>query len=140
MFLSLRYWNIVSYFLSTTFSVTKILPRRDSANCKLLHLYFHQNTKSTTVLCIYNIFKERHKAFLNIFLIDVALMYQKEVKTPKFINFLKIAKRRLKDVLKWHLESDIFGKFSGRLFWTFNFISINVVLFSSNVLCEKLIS
>ena len=39
MLLSLRYLTLVSFILSTTFSVTKIPPRRDSAKCQLLRLY-----------------------------------------------------------------------------------------------------
>ena len=36
MFLSLWYSKMVSFILSTTFSVTEIPPRRDSAKCQLL--------------------------------------------------------------------------------------------------------
>ena len=39
LFLSLRYSTMVSFILSTTFSVTEIHPRRDSAKCQLLRLY-----------------------------------------------------------------------------------------------------
>ena len=39
MFLSRGYSSMVSFILSTTFSVTEIPPRRDSPNCQLLPLY-----------------------------------------------------------------------------------------------------
>ena len=39
MFLSGGYSSMVSFILSTTFSVTEIPPRRDSPNCQLLPLY-----------------------------------------------------------------------------------------------------
>ena len=39
LFLSLRYSTMVSFILWTTFSLTEIHPRRDSAKCELLRLY-----------------------------------------------------------------------------------------------------
>ena len=67
---------MVSFILSTTFSVTKIRPQRDSAKSQLLRLYSQlPSTKilkaQSTGFNIYSILEERPKAFLNMFLIDV---------------------------------------------------------------------
>ena len=76
MFLSLRYSRIVSFILSTTFSITEIPPWRDfplevSVATSLFSIFIHQNTKITTGLNIYNILEERPKVLLKMFLIDV---------------------------------------------------------------------
>ena len=75
-FLSLRYSTIVSFILSTTFSVTETPPRRDFPlevliATSLFSIFIHQNTKITTGLNIYHILEERPKALLKMFLIDV---------------------------------------------------------------------
>ena len=69
MFASCRYSTMVSFILSTTFSVTEIPPRsfkqvqlKGSAKIlKVLHTGFN----------ICNILEERPKGLLNMFLIDV---------------------------------------------------------------------
>ena len=76
MFLSLRYSTVVSFILSTTFSITEIPPQRDSVKSQLLHLYsqfsFTKILKALrTGLNIYSILEERPKALLKMFLIDV---------------------------------------------------------------------
>ena len=69
--LSLRYSRIVSFILSTTYSVTDIPPRRDSAKRQLLSIFLHQSTKSTTGLNINSILDELPKTLLKLGLIDV---------------------------------------------------------------------
>ena len=56
MFLSLRYSTMVSFILSTTFSVTEIHPRRDSAKCQLLRLYSQFSFKKKLKLLQFLIF------------------------------------------------------------------------------------
>ena len=67
---------MVSFMLSTTFSVTEILPQRDSAKSQLLRLY--SQFSFTKILKarhegfhIYNILEERPQALLKMLLIDV---------------------------------------------------------------------
>ena len=67
---------MVSFILSTTFSVTEILPQKDSAKSQLLRLYsqfsFTKILKALpTGFNIYNVLEERPKAFLKMFLIAV---------------------------------------------------------------------
>ena len=67
---------MLSFILSTTFSVTEILPQRSSAKIQLLRLYsqfsFAKMLKALhTGFNIYNILEERPKALLKMFLIDV---------------------------------------------------------------------
>ena len=75
MLLSLQYSTMVSFILSSTFSVTEILPSMRfnlvSIATSLFSIFNHQNTKSVTVLYIYSILEERPKTPLKIFLIDV---------------------------------------------------------------------
>ena len=75
MLLSLQYSTMVSFILSSTFSVTEILPSMRfnlvSIATSLFSIFNHQNTKSATVLYIYSILEERPKTPLKIFLIDV---------------------------------------------------------------------
>ena len=54
----------------------------------LFLIFIHQNTKSTTILCIYNILEERLKVPSKISLIDVDPAYHQEAKTIKFIHLL----------------------------------------------------
>ena len=66
---------MVSFILSTTFTVTEIPPQRDSAKSQLLRLYsqfsFTKILKALhTGLNIYSILEERPKALLKMFLID----------------------------------------------------------------------
>ena len=66
---------MVSFILSTTFSITEIPPQRDSAKSQLLRLYSQfPFTKVLKALHagfnIYNISEERPKAPLKMFLID----------------------------------------------------------------------
>ena len=49
---------MVSFILSTTFSVTDIPSRRDP-----FLIFIHQKTKSATGLNIYSIFEERAKTY-----------------------------------------------------------------------------
>ena len=68
--LSLRYSKLISYILSTTFSVLIL-----SAKCQLLRFYsqsifIHQNSKRTAVLYISKKLEERPKALLKMLLID----------------------------------------------------------------------
>ena len=74
-FFSLRYSKIVSFILSTTFSVTETCPSKRfsyvSIATSLFSIFIHPNTKSTVVLYIQHILEERSKAFLKVFLIDV---------------------------------------------------------------------
>ena len=75
----------------------------------MLRLYFsiliHENTKSTTVLCIYNIMEERPKPFLKIYLIDLDSAYHHKEKTITFCQFLincgEKSQGRPNSVLKW---------------------------------------
>ena len=67
---------MVSFILSTTFSVTEMPPQRDSTKSQLLRLYsqfsFTKILKALhTGFNIYNILEERPKALLKMFLIDV---------------------------------------------------------------------
>ena len=67
---------MVSFILSTTFSVTEIPPQSDSAKNQLLRLYsqfsFTKILKALhTGFNIYNILEERPKALLKMFLIEV---------------------------------------------------------------------
>ena len=67
---------MVSFILSTTFSVTEITLQRDSAKSQLLRLYsqfsFTKILKTLhTGFNIYSILEVRPKAFLKMFLIDV---------------------------------------------------------------------
>ena len=67
---------MVSFILSTTFSVVEIPPQRDSAQSQLLRLYsqfsFTKVLKAShTGFNIYNILEERPKALLKMFLIEV---------------------------------------------------------------------
>ena len=67
---------MVSFILSTTFSVTKISSRRDSAKSQLLSLYsqflFSKILKALhTGLSIYSILEQHLKALLKMLLIDV---------------------------------------------------------------------
>ena len=76
MFLSLRYSTMINFILSTTFSVTEMLPQRDSGKSQLLRLYsqfsFTKILKALhTGFNIYNILEELPKALLKMFLIDV---------------------------------------------------------------------
>ena len=70
MFLSPKYSKMVSTILSTTFSVMKRFSLVSIAT-SLLSVFILKITKSNTVLYIHNIFGERSKAFLIMFLIDV---------------------------------------------------------------------
>ena len=67
---------MVSFILSTTLSVTKILHQRDSAKSQLLCLYSQFSVIKIlkalhTNLNIYSILEKRPKALLKMFLIDV---------------------------------------------------------------------
>ena len=67
---------MVSFILSTTFSVNEIHPQRNSAKSQLLHLYsqfsFTKIPKALhTGLNIYSILEERPKALLKMLLIEV---------------------------------------------------------------------
>ena len=88
---------MVTLFLSTTFLSQK----------------FPQNTKSTTVLCIHKILKERHKALLKIPLIDVDSAYHQDAKTTEFIHFIincgETSQGRPNRVLNRLLQSDVLG-------------------------------
>ena len=71
MFLPPRYSTMVSFFLSTTFSVTEIPPRGDSAKCQLLQIFIYQNSKSIIGLDIYSLLEESVEVLLKMFLINV---------------------------------------------------------------------
>ena len=67
---------MVSFILSTTFSVTEIPPQRNSAKSQLLRLYsqfsFSKIIKALhTGFNVYIILEENPKAFLKMSLIDV---------------------------------------------------------------------
>ena len=67
---------MLSFILSTTFSVIEILPQRNSATIQLLRLYsqfsFAKMLKALhTGFNINNILEEHPKALLKMFLIDV---------------------------------------------------------------------
>ena len=62
---------MVSFFLSTTFSVTEIPPWGDSAKCQLLQIFIHQNSKSIIGLDIYSLLEESVEVLLKMFLINV---------------------------------------------------------------------
>ena len=67
---------MVSFILSTTFSVTEVPLQRDSAKSQLLRFYsqfsFTKILKGLpTGLNLYSILEEHHKALLKMFLIDV---------------------------------------------------------------------
>ena len=63
---------MVSFILSTTFSVTEIPPRRDSAKYQKLYLYSQFSfTKSIAGNNIHSVLEECLKAILKMFLIDV---------------------------------------------------------------------
>ena len=47
MFLSLRYSKMVSFFLSTTFSVTEVTPTRDSGTRDVLRRQFENILENT---------------------------------------------------------------------------------------------
>ena len=83
---------MVSYFLSIIFSVTEVSPSKWLSKVwiatSLFSILIHQNTKSTTIFCIYNILEERPKVILEISLIDVDLAYYQEAKTIKSIHSL----------------------------------------------------
>ena len=92
MFLSLRHSKTISCFLSSIFSVTEVPPLKRFSSLwiaiSLLSILTHQNTKSTTGLCIYNTLEERLKTPLKISLIYVDSAYHQEAKAIKFIHFL----------------------------------------------------
>ena len=75
MFLSLRHSKTASFFLSTIFSITEVSPSKRFSSVRiamsLFLIFIHQNTKSTTVHCIYNILEESFKTSSKFFLIDV---------------------------------------------------------------------
>ena len=108
MFLSLQHSKTVSFCLSTIFSVTEVSSSKRFSSVliamSLFSIIIHQNTKSTTVLCIYNILEERLKVPLKISLIDVNSAYHQEAKTIKFIHLLincaETSKGRPNSVLK----------------------------------------
>ena len=54
----------------------------------LFSLLIHLNTKSTVVICIYNISEKRSKILLNIFLFHVDLAHYQEAKRTEFIHSL----------------------------------------------------
>ena len=54
----------------------------------LFSIFIHQNTKSTTVLSIYNILEGRFKTPSKISLIDVDSAYHQEAKAITFIHLL----------------------------------------------------
>ena len=91
--LYLRHSKPVSFLLCTIFSVTEVSRSKKFSSMwiamSLFSIFLHQNTKSTTVLCIYNILVERLKAPWKICLIDVDSAYHQEAKTIKFIHFFK---------------------------------------------------
>ena len=73
--LFLQYSATASFTLITTFSVTEILPQKDSSKCQVLHLHcqfsFTKILKALhTGLNIYSILEERPKLLLKMFLID----------------------------------------------------------------------
>ena len=74
----------------------------------LFSILIHQNTKSTTVFCIKNIFRERSKKLLKISLIDVNSGYHQEAKTIKFVHLVKnyeeTSQGSPNSVLKWRPE------------------------------------
>ena len=92
MLLSLWLLKTVSFFLSIIFSFTEVSPSKRFSSVwiaiSLLSIFIRQNTKSTTVLCIYNILEERLKVPSKISLIDVDSAYHQEAKTIKFIHLL----------------------------------------------------
>ena len=92
MLLSLWHSKTASFFLSIIFTVTEVSPSKRSSSVwiamSLFSIFIHQNTKSTTVLCIYNILDERLKAPSKISNIDVDSGYHQEAKTIKFIYLL----------------------------------------------------
>ena len=92
MFLSLRRSKTISCFLSSIFSVTEVPPLKRFSSLwiaiSLFSILTHQNTKSTTGLCIYNTLEERLKTPLKISLIEVDSAYHQEAKAIKFIHFL----------------------------------------------------
>ena len=92
MLLSLWHSKTASFFLSIIFTVTEVSPSKRSSSVRiaksLFSIFIHQNTKSTTVLCIYNILEERLKAPSKISNIDVHSGYHQEAKTIKFIYLL----------------------------------------------------
>ena len=89
MSLSPKYSKMVSTILSTTFSVMKRFSLVSIAT-SLLSIFILKITKSTTVLYIHNIFGERSKAFLIMFLIDVDRV--KLPRRPKNVIFEHIFK------------------------------------------------
>ena len=109
MLLSLRYSKTVSFFLSIVFSVTEVSPSKRFSSVwiamSVFSIFIHQNTKSTTILCIYNILEERLKVPSKIFLIDVDSAYHQEVKRIKFIHLLincgETPQGRPNSLLKW---------------------------------------
>ena len=70
---------MVSFFLS--FILEDI-----SVPTFLFSVFIHQNTESTTVLCIYNSLKKSPKALLKISLIDVDSVYNQEANTIKLMR------------------------------------------------------
>ena len=66
MFMCLRYSTMVSFILSTTFSVMEIRLLKEiqlSVNCCVSILNFYQTAKTTTVLYIYRIWSNAPKPF-----------------------------------------------------------------------------
>ena len=90
MFLSLQHSKTASFFLSTIFSITEVSPSKRFSSVRiamsLFSIFIHQNTKSTTVHCIYNILEESFKTSSKFFLIDVDSAYYQEAKTINFIH------------------------------------------------------
>ena len=136
-----QFFSEVSLFLSQKFS-----HQRHSAKCELLRLYFsiliHENTKSTTVLCIYNIMEERPKPFLKIYLTDLDSVYHHKEKTITFHQFLincgEKSQGRPNSVLKWCPRGPRDVRRTS--IWKYIIKHIIVVLFSISYLSTKCIA
>ena len=81
---------MVSFILSTSFSVTEIPLRRDSVpiTTSLFSVFIHQNTKSTTGLNIYNIFLGTSQGTPKMLLIDVDRLTL--LRRPQEVSFFKM--------------------------------------------------
>ena len=92
MLLSLWHSKTISFFLSIISSVAEVFPSKRFSSVwiavSLFSVFIHQNIKSTTVLCIYNILEKSFKAPSKISLIDVDSAYHQEANTIKFIHLL----------------------------------------------------
>ena len=97
----------------------------------LFSILIHLNTKSTVVICIYNISEKRSKILLNIFLFHVDLAHYQEAKRTEFIHSLINCGQTFQEppnsLLKARLQIHVFGTSVGRQFWTYETKCINVV-------------